>query len=1010
MVRDAKVKLIKMVAAALLCFVVFSVIITVVQTRSQINNQDVRSRGKLEDTIAVINERAAQAELEYLEYDDAIKTKAEAVAYMVRNKPDYEFSSGNMQKLCDVEGISDCWIIDREGNVEAASNPKDTTDFTIKRFTQLRDGFSQGVSEPFTIERKFGGTLRYCGARLDDDRMFVIAEDPTEYIEIIENITSIENNIGNITMSNGGFVFSISRLTNTVETYPENKLLDADAFELGLTSENLSDGFSGIVKIDGEKYFCVTNAESPERCLLAVVPYAKMMKTNIFMVVSSLIILLIAIVLLISYGVMVWNNDLNHPELMEITKLKRTNKFIDKYILRKVLPVAVTIFVFIFIVSFYLQTLYFISNTAVSNNENTADISLTLEGYDEKAKLLNDNYDVRYLRKCRIGAYIVEQCPQLLNNADFSELAKLLGVKNVYYFDVNGESSVSSASQGIIRLSSDKDTQSYPFWAILSGSQEYYIQEMTADDTGALSQYIAAAVYDEQNVVCGMLQIALSSENRSMNLSLLDINSSLASIKVGNNGIVFSVDSETKEVTYHPDEALIGKSAQELGMRENEIKDGFSDFIALDGESYFASSKDCGGNLVYVAVPEREIGKTKMVIVGLTMIIAAIIFILLIYILIISDKNDAEEIKKAVVDKDENSAYFNCVRPDGTISALSSAESRFSLKSQKWNEKTPEQKLITMVKAIFGITAVLICVTVWLRNNLFYSGSENILDYIINGGWENSLNIFSLTNVIVLIMFVNVVAALLKELFMLIARNSGQRGETVGRLMCGFIKYAAIIVCIFKGLSIFGVNTSTLMTSAGLLSLIVGLGAQSLIGDLIAGLFIVFEGEFRVGDIVTIDGWRGTVIEIGLRTTKIEDGTHNIKVFNNSKISGVVNMTRKYSVAFCDVGVEYGESIERVEAVLKRELPHIREAIPEIEREPQYLGITNFGDSSVDIRIMAECPENTRVKVERALRREVKIIFDKYNINIPFPQVVINQPPAFEDFDGENRENREEND
>lgn len=314
-------------------------------------------------------------------------------------------------------------------------------------------------------------------------------------------------------------------------------------------------------------------------------------------------------------------------------------------------------------------------------------------------------------------------------------------------------------------------------------------------------------------------------------------------------------------------------------------------------------------------------------------------------------------------------------------------------------KKTAEQKLITIIKIIFGSIATCICIGIWLFRNVLYSKEESMLDYIMDGGWENNINIFSITNVLIIAMLIIVAATLFRKLFMLIARNSGQRGETVGRLMCGVIKYAAIIICVFSALKIFGVDTSTLMTSAGLLSLIIGLGAQSLIGDLIAGLFIVFEGEFRVGDIITIEDWRGTVVEIGLRTTKLEDGSHNIKVFNNSKISGVVNMTQKYSMAVCDVGIEYGESLERVEEVLKRELPRIVEVIPEIEREPQYLGVINLGDNSVDIRIMAECPENVRVMVERLLMREIKLIFDRNNISIPFPQVVVNQPETFENRD-----------
>lgn len=101
------------------------------------------------------------------------------------------------------------------------------------------------------------------------------------------------------------------------------------------------------------------------------------------------------------------------------------------------------------------------------------------------------------------------------------------------------------------------------------------------------------------------------------------------------------------------------------------------------------------------------------------------------------------------------------------------------------------------------------------------------------------------------------------------------------------------------------------------MSLIVGLGAQPLIEDIIAGLFIVFEELFDVGDIIVIDGFRGTVKEIGIRTTQIEDAGGDIKVVNNSDIRTLIDMTSQLSLAICEVDIEHGETLERVEVVIK---------------------------------------------------------------------------------------------
>ncbi len=221
------------------------------------------------------------------------------------------------------------------------------------------------------------------------------------------------------------------------------------------------------------------------------------------------------------------------------------------------------------------------------------------------------------------------------------------------------------------------------------------------------------------------------------------------------------------------------------------------------------------------------------------------------------------------------------------------------------------------------------------------------------------------------------------------------KGKAVVDITCSLIKYSAAIVLLFFVLQSFGVDTVSILAGIGILSLIVGLGAQPLISDIIAGLFIVFEKVFDVGDIIVVDGFRGTISEIGIRTTKIVDIGGNVKVINNSDIRSIVNMTEQLSLACVEIGIEYGESLERVEAILKENLSNIKNNVPDIKEGPVYQGVSELGNSSVIIRFVAKCDEGCKYQVERDLNRQFKLLFDKYNINIPFPQVVVNQPQDF---------------
>lgn len=242
------------------------------------------------------------------------------------------------------------------------------------------------------------------------------------------------------------------------------------------------------------------------------------------------------------------------------------------------------------------------------------------------------------------------------------------------------------------------------------------------------------------------------------------------------------------------------------------------------------------------------------------------------------------------------------------------------------------------------------------------------------------------------------ITVLVYQLFKLLTMKTlahTNRQITIIKLVNSFIKWGIVVFAILWTLSKWGVDTSTLIASAGILTLVIGLGAQSLISDIVAGVFIVLEAEYLVGDIVIIDGWRGTVKEIGIRTTKIEDAGGNIKIINNSEIKSIINQTQELSLARCVVSIEYGESLPRVELVIRDNLDKIKAAIPAIVDGPFYKGVTELGNSSVDLLFLAKCNEEDIYQVQRDMNREIKLLFDANDINIPFAQIVVNQPTEF---------------
>lgn len=223
--------------------------------------------------------------------------------------------------------------------------------------------------------------------------------------------------------------------------------------------------------------------------------------------------------------------------------------------------------------------------------------------------------------------------------------------------------------------------------------------------------------------------------------------------------------------------------------------------------------------------------------------------------------------------------------------------------------------------------------------------------------------------------------------------EKSNRTKTVTTLLDGFIKYGGAIFIIILVLKACGVNTTALIASVGVLTLVVGLGAQSLIADIISGMFIIFENEYNVGEIIAIDGFRGTVTEIGIRSTKLLDTAGNIKIINNSDISNIVNMSRELSLAVVDLDFPYDVPVEQVENILKNNLEVFKQKIPAIVEGPYYKGICGYGDSNVTLKIVAKCKEDDRYQVQRDLMREYRLVLNKNGIDLSYIQVVVNQAP-----------------
>ena len=294
-------------------------------------------------------------------------------------------------------------------------------------------------------------------------------------------------------------------------------------------------------------------------------------------------------------------------------------------------------------------------------------------------------------------------------------------------------------------------------------------------------------------------------------------------------------------------------------------------------------------------------------------------------------------------------------------------------------------------KILFRICCALVAVAYFVL--LFFG--KYFLD--AKGVFLSSLNIFSgaehpnhwirIASIVVLTLSASFV---LRFFIGRAAKNKNitkKTGVAIIELLGNLVKYVSYIVLIFLILNAAGVDTTALLASLGILSLILGLGMTSLIEDIVAGVFIIAERIFDVGDIIVLDGFRGTVVSIGIRSTKLADIGGDILTVRNSSIGSTVNLTDRTSCAALTFPIAPSESLEHVEAVIKEHFhpEEIKEKYELMAGVPMYLGLCEITKKGVQMLLfICGCKEEHRYDVERALYHEVKVVFDSNNVQLGY--------------------------
>lgn len=224
-----------------------------------------------------------------------------------------------------------------------------------------------------------------------------------------------------------------------------------------------------------------------------------------------------------------------------------------------------------------------------------------------------------------------------------------------------------------------------------------------------------------------------------------------------------------------------------------------------------------------------------------------------------------------------------------------------------------------------------------------------------------------------------------------------KRKDTLIRIFSWVSRILILAMSILIILQEIGVPIGPILAGAGIVGLALGFGGQYLIRDLISGFFIILENQYRIGDVVNLDGTSGLVEDISLRLTTLRDLDGTVHHIPHGEIKRVSNLSKYFSRVNLNIGIAYHSKLDHVISVVNKigndmaEDPLWKESIL---KAPQFLRIDNFGDSAIEIKIIGETPAHRKWDVTGELRKRIKIEFDREGIEIPFPQRVIHQVHA----------------
>ena len=569
----------------------------------------------------------------------------------------------------------------------------------------------------------------------------------------------------------------------------------------------------------------------------------------------------------------------------------------------------------------------------------------------------------------RLGG-AVELDPALATEGSLAEFNDAIGAMYLMLFDGDGNECACSGRYTGFTLGTASEDSTTDFRRLLLGVSQLVHDPAVDERTGVNTRMVGVSCRMVDGRF-GALVLAFEPDATDEAAEINDIIYTMTKPRWA----TLVIDKESKIVLYSSEPEMIGYGAEELGIPAESVRDSYMDTFYLLGERSYGFSSEKKDQVYYYICNTRGLLQDTLrygLLVGAGF--AVIYLILSVYLLL--GYTDKWYDYYSVIGTEFDTRDSQTVMADGKVKRSIDPSRRWAFSFTSWRNLLPEQT----AKSVFSL-GVGLCMA-WSILDLLInkSFSNDIQRFIISGVWNRGFNLFAVVAILLLIVIASFGLMIVKLALKLTSMALDTKGETICRLSYNLLQYVVVILLLFYAFEFFGIDVRALLAPLALVSLALSMGSRELVQDILAGITIVFEGEYQVGDVIDVGGYRGKVVEIGVRTTKLLGRGDNIKIISNRDVRNVLNMSRMNSWVDMEFTFSNTIPVQKIEEIMERELPEIGRSIPDIISGPIYKGIVSMNGNKVTVSVTCECNEEVSYRVQRELYAKFRELFERESL------------------------------